>query len=104
MVALLVSCSSGPAGLGKKACPYLRPRLVRLDRALVDASAPNITAVDQDLGLYLKSNLPDGAKAKSDQPLVAFSAALHQFAIGAGSAADLAAREAAVNKLCGVAS
>jgi hypothetical protein len=98
---MLVACSSGPSGLGKGACPYLRPRLIRLDAARADASTSNINAVAQDVALFVKTNLPDGGKAKSDQPLVQFSTALSAFAKG-GVSGPLDAAESVIKKECAV--
>ena len=68
----LVACTSGPRGLGKGACPYLRPRLIRLDtdRLHLPGSLPDVTALSEDVSDYVRTNLPDDGKAKSDQPLV----------------------------------
>ncbi|MHB8464635.1 MAG: hypothetical protein ACYDH6_17470 [Acidimicrobiales bacterium] len=105
-----VACSSGPSGLGKKACPYVRPRLVRLDAARLGLAASraaatnSIVAVDQDMRLYIATNVPSGGKAPSDRRLVAFSAALDQFATSfeaVGPALDRA--ENALKQECGVA-
>jgi hypothetical protein len=111
----VAACSSGPTGLGKKACPYLRPRLIRLDHArlsLPDArplALADINAVDQDIRLYVGGNLPDNGKGKSDQALVRFSGALDRYVAAAGVAApgpqalnDLSTTEAALAHECGV--
>ena len=105
MVVLAVStagCSSHPAGLGRKACPYLRPRLLRLDRALAAGSTNDIVAVDQDIALFVRNNLPAGGKGPADRQLAAFSTALDQFVHHAGNPADLTAAEDAVKRVCGV--
>lgn len=101
-VAFLAACSSGPAGLGKQACPYLRPRIIRLDAARLVGDAGVIGAIDEDVGLYVKSNLPAGGKAKADRPVVAFSAALHAYATHRGDAVALDGAEAALKRECGV--
>jgi hypothetical protein len=94
--AILAGCSSGPGGLGRKACPYLRPRLVRLDRDVAQGSTADLAAVGQDVALYV-SALPDGGHATADQPLVRFSAALSRRDLVA-----LGPDEAAVKHECGV--
>ena len=78
MAALLLgACGSTPKGLGKAACPYVRPRLVRLATDLAGNGPPgDIAAVAQDFAAYVETNLPDGGKRKNDQPLVTFSQAL----------------------------
>lgn len=101
LAASLVGCSRGPHGLGKGACPYLRPRLIRLDNARVSGSEHDITAVAQDIGLYVKG-LPAGGKAKSDRKLVTFSQALTVFST-TGSTSALDPAEGAIKRMCNVA-
>jgi len=98
-------CSSSPQGLGRGACPYIRPRLIRLstDRLHTQDSLPDISSVAQDIGLYVQTNLPDHGKAKSDQTLVQFSTSLSQFvADGGQSAVALDAATAKLEKECKV--
>jgi hypothetical protein len=106
VVVMAAACASGPGGLGKHACPYLRPRLIRLDAARLDGSTANVTAVQQDLRLYVRSNLPAAGKAKSDRPVVALSTALDRYVTNPADPALLAAldtAESAVKRECGVA-
>jgi hypothetical protein len=98
---LLAACSGGTTGLGKAACPYLRPRLIRLDTARASQSAATISAVAQDIALYVTTNLPNGGKANSDQPLVRFSVALTAFSSG-GPAPTLDSAEARIKQECAV--
>jgi hypothetical protein len=100
----LVACTSGPRGLGKGACPYLRPRLIRLDtdRLHLPGALPDLTALSEDVSDYVRTNLPDGGKAKSDRPLVRFSGALTAFVGGGGVGGGLAASEQAVAHECAV--
>ena len=103
VVATAAACSSGPAGLGKKACPYLRPRLIRLDAARLDGNTAVLQAVQQDLRLYVRSNLPAHGTAKADRPIVGLSTALDTYVANPATSAGLDAAEAAVKRLCGVA-
>lgn len=109
-VFLLGACgSSGPAGLGRKACPYVRPRLVRVDR---DRTAPagsaeattDLVSVSEDFAIYV-GQLPAGGTARSDRELVTFATALRAATSdGTGSSASrLDAAEAALKHRCGVA-
>jgi hypothetical protein len=100
-VLVVPGCSTGPAGLGKHACPYLRPRLIRLDNALLAGRTADVVAVDQDLALYVKTNLPAKGKAKSDRPVVAFSHALDAYVKSADTSV-LDAAEGAVKHECAV--
>ena len=113
-VVSLAACSS-PAGLGRKACLYLRPRLVRLDndRAAITngeaAGAVDLPGVATDIHLYVLA-LPDGGKAPADRNLVAFSAALDAVAAPPGPAeatpgatAELDRTEGLIHRLCAVA-
>lgn len=111
-VFILGACgSSGPAGLGRKACPYVRPRLVRVDR---DRTAPagsaeattDLVSVSDDFAIYV-SQLPAGGKARADRELVTFAAALRAATSSADGTASspsrLEAAEAALKHRCGVA-
>ena len=106
-LALCAGCSrAGPAGLGVRACPYVRPRLLRVDRDLLEPSSADLGAVAQDFALYV-GQLPAGGKAKADQPLVRFEAALAAFTRAGSTTADgatLASAEAALKKRCRVVS
>jgi hypothetical protein len=108
----LVACSSGPAGLGKGACPYVRPRLIRVDadRAKLPSGLADLTSVAEDFADYVRTNLPDGGRAHSDQVLVRFSAALTAY-VREGAAdgpaltqaeAALTGAEAGLNHECAV--
>jgi hypothetical protein len=98
----VMTAGCGSPGLGKKACPYLRPRIHRLDAAFAALPAPsaeaNLQAVTQDIGIYV-SQLPDRGKAKRDQPLVQFSVALNGFP---ANVARITAAEAAVKRECAI--
>ncbi len=100
----LGACSHGPQGLGRHACPYLRPRLVRVDTDRADLSDParraDLAAVAQDIAIYV-TQLPAGGKAAADRPLVAFSAALTRF-VRDGDTAALERAEAPVRRECRV--
>lgn len=108
-MAFATGCSSAPAGLGRRACPYLRPRLVRLDRDRTalptdPAAAADVASVAQDIALYVQQ-LPAGGRSRADQPLVRFSAALDRFAVAppaTGSATNLQAPERSIKRVCGV--
>jgi hypothetical protein len=105
LVLALIACSSGLAGLGKGACPYVRPRLIRVDtdRANLPGSLGDLRAVADDIGDYVQTNLPDGGRARSDQPLVRFSAALTAYAKGGATTPQpLESAEAALSKECAV--
>ena len=107
VLAVCAGCSrGGPAGLGIRACPYVRPRLLRVDRDLLGPSSTDLGAVAQDFALYV-GQLPAGGKAKADQQLVRFATALGAFTRAGATPADsatLATAEAALKKRCGVAS
>lgn len=99
----LCACSRGPAGLGTKACPYVRPRLVRVDRDRLDATPADLVAVANDFDLFV-GQLPAGGKAASDRQLVAFSHALDTLARSGGNDGSAAfdAAEHALKRRCGV--
>ncbi|GAC1537739.1 MAG: hypothetical protein NVS3B12_22060 [Acidimicrobiales bacterium] len=102
--------SSGPAGLGRKACPYVRPRLVRVDRdrtqsaGSADATA-DLVSVSEDFAIYVHQ-LPADGKAHADRELVAFAAALRTSAtspdVGGASTSRLDHAESALKHRCGV--
>lgn len=107
-------CSSAPKGLGKAACPYVRPRIIRLDNRTKLAAdrgqaGADISAVAQDVAIYVRQ-LPDKGKGTHDRVLVRFSAALTRFAAtpaGSGPArarasAALDAAETALVRQCRV--
>jgi len=94
LVLVLTACSGATPGLGRGACPYMRPRILRLDAALATGNTATIAALDQDLGQYVKTNLPDGGKRKSDQPVVILSTALH------GPVAGIPAAEVPIKHEC----
>lgn len=99
ILAVLSGCSSGGAGLGTGACPYVRPRLIRVDtdRADLPSRLADLTSVAQDIGDYVRTNLPGGGRGRRDQPLVRFSAALTAYARnGGGSRLTLDPAEAAL--------
>jgi hypothetical protein len=106
VAAVGAGCSSSSHGLGKGACRYLRPRLIRVDTdqlhlATTPASAlADLKAVSEDLALYVTSNLPDHGKGSADQPLVHFSQALTAFVAGGTSRATLQSAEAPVAHEC----
>ena len=106
-LAVCAGCSrGGPAGLGIRACPYVRPRLLRVDRDLLEPSSTDLGAVALDFAIYV-GQLPAGGKAKADQQLVRFAAALTAFTRAGSTAADgatLASAEAALKKRCQVVS
>jgi hypothetical protein len=91
VAAVGAGCSSGSHGLGKGACRYLRPRLVRIDADRLHlASTPaaaltDLRGVAEDLALYVTTNLPDHGKGSADQPLVRFSQALTAFVAAGGT-------------------
>ncbi|GAC1311427.1 MAG: hypothetical protein NVSMB16_08190 [Acidimicrobiales bacterium] len=103
--------SSGPAGLGRKACPYIRPRLVRIDR---DRTQPaggteataDLVSVSEDFAIYVRQ-LPAGGHTRADRELVTFAAALRASTtspdVGGASAARLETAESALKHRCGVA-
>ena len=95
------ACSSGPRGLGRGACPYVRPRLIRLggDRLHTAADLPDIATLSQDVGLYVQTDLPAGGRARSDQALVHFSRALAAFVAGQGQGPPVATLDAATAAL-----
>jgi len=107
------ACSVGRSGLGARACPYLRPRLVRLDRdqAALRRGSPgapaDIAAVAQDVALYV-GQLPDAGAAAADRSLVRLSHALDAVVAAPEAAAsvvatgELATAELAVKRRCGV--
>ena len=104
-VVMLISCSSGTRGLGKGACPYVRPRLIRVDtdRAKLPAGLADLASVAQDFADYVRTNLPAGGRAHSDQVLVRFSAALSAYArTGASSPQTFDTAEAALAHECAV--
>lgn len=103
-VLLVAGCAShGPAGLGRRACPYVRPRLLRIDRDRLASNPADLTSVARDIDLYV-TQLPAGGKAKSDRKLAAFSAALDAYLGPAPSPSNLDAAEAQIKHLCGVVS
>jgi len=102
-------CASGSHGLGKRACPYLRPRLARIETDRLHlttgraASLTDLRAVSEDLALYVTSNLPDQGRGSADRPLVTFSRALTAFVAGGGtSTTTLQSAEAPVAHECSV--
>jgi len=102
-------CSSGPHGLGTGACPYLRPRLLRVDSDRVRlaggpaAALTDLGAVAQDLALYVTTNLPDQGRGSADRPLVGFSRALTAFVAAGGTTGPaLVDAEAPVARECAV--
>ncbi|GAC1588609.1 MAG: hypothetical protein NVS3B21_04490 [Acidimicrobiales bacterium] len=108
---LLGACGSGgPTGLGRKACPYVRPRLVRVDR---DRTAPagsteattDLVSVSDDFAIYV-GQLPAGGKARADRELVTFASALRAVTsspdVGGQLPARLDTAEAALKHRCGV--
>jgi len=99
----LGACSHGPAGLGAKACPYIRPRLVRVDRDRLEATPADMVAVANDVDLYV-TQLPAGGKAHADGQLVRFSHALDALTRTPGPATATAfdAAERALKQRCGV--
>lgn len=106
---LLAACSSGPRGLGKAACPYLRPRLIRVDTDLAGVAAgragaaDDLAAVAADLADYVKTNLPHGGKARSDRPVVTLNGALKAVARDpAGPTGALLAAERSLRRECRV--
>ena len=104
---VLAACSSGPRGLGRGACPYLRPRLIRVDVDRAEAparpAATDLGAVAADIAAYVRTNLPDGGRATSDRPLVAFSRALSAYSRDTSrSSAPLVAAERPVEAECRV--
>jgi hypothetical protein len=106
---MLTGCSSGGGGLGRKACPYVRPRVIRVDTdrlRLATAPGPSLadlSAVAQDIAGYVRTNLPDHGKGKADQPLVAFSSALTTFVADHGSSgAALDGAERRLDRECHV--
>jgi hypothetical protein len=102
--ALLPACGKTP-GLGRGACPYVRPRLIRLDtdKLHLPGSLPDIKAVSEDIGDFVSTNLPNGGKDKGDQVLVRFSAALDRYVAGGATGnATLAPAEAALEHECKV--
>lgn len=105
VLAVCAGCSrAGPAGLGMRACPYVRPRLLRVDRDLLEASSADLAAVAQDFALYV-GQLPAGGRAKADQPLVRFATALGAVTRAGGTSTDgttLASAEAALKRRCRV--
>lgn len=107
VLAVSAGCSrGGPAGLGVRACPYVRPRLLRVDRDLLEPSSADLGAVAQDFALYV-SQLPAGGKAKADRELVRFATALGAVTRAGATSADTAAlaqAEAALKRRCRVVS
>ena len=102
---VLVGCA-GTKGLGKGACPYVRPRLIRLDtdRLHLPSSLPDITAVSEDFAGYVRTNLPSGGRARSDRRLVQFSAALSGYVHDAGrDPTPLTAAERGLDSECHIA-
>lgn len=101
---------SSPAGLGRKACPYVRPRLVRVDR---DRTAPagsteatiDLVSVSDDFAIYV-GQLPAGGKARADRELVTFGSALRAVTsspdVGGQLSARLDTAESALKHRCGV--
>lgn len=107
VLAVCAGCShGGPAGLGIRACPYVRPRLLRVDRDLLEPSSADLGAVAQDFAIYV-GQLPAGGKAKADQQLVRFATALGAYTRSGSTSADgatLASAETALKKRCQVVS
>ena len=95
-----------PAGQGVKACPYVRPRLVRVDRDLLQSIPTDLGAVAQDFDLYVRQ-LPDGGRGRADRQLVRFAEALRAASRPGASPADkaaLAPAESSLKARCKVAS
>ncbi|GAC1317197.1 MAG: hypothetical protein NVSMB12_14760 [Acidimicrobiales bacterium] len=105
--ALLLATGCGvraPAGLGIKACPYVRPRLVRIDRDILQSLPADLGGVAQDFDLYVRQ-LPDGGRARADRQLVRFAAALRAASESGSSPPDLSAlapAESALKARCKV--
>jgi len=109
VAALSAGCSSGSHGLGKGACPYLRPRLVRIDTDRLQltttpaAALTDLRGVAEDLALYVTTNLPDRGRGSADRPLIRFSRALTAFVAAGGTpSAPLQSSEAPVTRECTV--
>jgi hypothetical protein len=107
VAAVGAGCSSSSHGLGKGACRYLRPRLIRVDTdrlhlATTPAAAlTDLRAVAEDLAAYVTTNLPDHGRGSADQPLIHFSQALTAFvAAGGTTTAALQSAEAPVDHEC----
>ena len=105
VLVLAAGCSRQPAGLGLRACPYVRPRLVRIDRDVIQSATADAGAVAQDFALYVEQ-LPDGGKAKADRQLVRFAAALRAATQPGADHAGLGAlapTESALKQRCNIA-
>src|SRR5437588_3589850 len=103
VLALGLGACSRPVGLGAKACPYVRPRLVRVDRDRLEATPADLVAVATDFDLYV-AQLPGGGKGHSDAQLVRFSAALDALtrAPGPATTTSFDGAERALKQRCGV--
>lgn len=104
VLALGLGACSRPVGLGAKACPYVRPRLVRVDRDRLEATPADLVAVATDFDVYI-TQLPDGGKGGSDRQLLRFSHALDALTRAPGPATTSAfdAAERALKQRCGIA-